>query len=317
MAIKNKKVYIVGLSFVLALLLFFWGFNFLKGKDVFNKERVFYVEYAEVNGLIKSNPVVINGFRVGQVKDIYFHPSLSGKLVVELSLNTKFPLPKNTVARIFSSDLMGSKAIELQVGNSQQLLQENDTLLSSIEASLMDEVNAQVLPLKNKAESLLSSVDSLVVVLQTILNETAKENIMSSLQSVSNTIQNLQNTTTSIDSFVTNEQSRLSAILYNIELITRNLEQNNGEISRMIGNMAALSDSLASADIASVVRHADASIQELNKLMTAINEGQGTIGQLMHNDSLYFELEKSAEELNKLLEDVRLNPKRYVKFSLF
>jgi phospholipid/cholesterol/gamma-HCH transport system substrate-binding protein len=317
MALKNKKAYIVGLSFVLALMLFFWGFNFLKGKDVFNRERVFYVEYEQVNGLIKSNPVVINGFRVGQVKDIFFHPSLNGKLLVELSLNTKFPLPDNTVARIFSSDLMGSKAIELQIGNSQQMLQDNDTLLSAIEASLMDEVNAQVLPLKNKAESLLSSVDSLVIVLQTILNETAKDNIMSSLQSVSSTIQNLQNTTTSIDSFVTTEQSRLAAILYNVELITRNLEQNNDGISRMIGNMAALSDSLANADIGSVVRHADASIQELNKLMTAINEGQGTVGQLMQNDSLYFELEKSAEELNKLLEDVRLNPKRYVKFSLF
>ncbi|MBS4060770.1 MAG: MCE family protein [Bacteroidetes bacterium] len=317
MTLKNRKVYTVALSFVLALVLFIWGFNFLKGKDVFNKEQLYIVEYKEVNGLIKSNPVVINGLRVGQVRDIYFHPSLNGKLIVVLALTTKFPVPDNSIARIFSSDLMGSKAIELQLGTSKTYLMPNDTLLSSIEASLMDEVNAQVLPLKNKAETLLSSVDSLVVILQTILSENAKDNIFSSLQSVSATIQNLERTTLVIDSVVSTESSRISSILYNIELITRNFEQNNGEINTILSNMAALSDSLVKADIGSVVHHADASLAELNKLLDAINRGQGTVGQMMHNDTLYYQLEKSAEELNKLLEDVRLNPKRYVKFSLF
>jgi len=317
MTLKNRKVYTVALSFVLALVLFIWGFNFLKGKDVFNKEQLYFVEYNQVNGLIRSNPVVINGLRVGQVRDIYFHPSLNGKLIVVIALTTKFPVPDNSIARIFSSDLMGSKAIELQLGTSKIYLKPNDTLMSSIEASLMDEVNAQVLPLKIKAETLLSSVDSLVVILQTILNENAKDNIFSSLQSVSATIQNLERTTLVIDSVVSTESSRISSILYNIELITRNFEQNNGEINTILSNMAALSDSLVKADIGSVVHHADASLAELNKLLDAINRGQGTVGQLMQNDTLYYQLEKSAEELNKLLEDVRLNPKRYVKFSLF
>ncbi len=317
MTLKNRKVYTVALSFVLALVLFIWGFNFLKGKDVFNKEQLYFVEYNQVNGLIRSNPVVINGLRVGQVRDIYFHPSLNGKLIVVIALTTKFPVPDNSIARIFSSDLMGSKAIELQLGTSKIYLKPNDTLMSSIEASLMDEVNAQVLPLKIKAETLLSSVDSLVVILQTILNENAKDNIFSSLQSVSATIQNLERTTLVIDSVVSTESSRISSILYNIELITRNFEQNNGEINTILSNMAALSDSLVKADIGSVVHHADASLAELNKLLDAINRGQGTVGQMMQNDTLYYQLEKSAEELNKLLEDVRLNPKRYVKFSLF
>ncbi|MDP2236017.1 MAG: MlaD family protein [Bacteroidales bacterium] len=317
MTLKNRKVYTVALSFVLALVLFIWGFNFLKGKDVFNKEQLYFVEYDQVNGLIRSNPVVINGLRVGQVRDIYFHPSLNGKLIVVIALTTKFPVPDNSIARIFSSDLMGSKAIELQLGTSKNYLQPNDTLKSSVEASLMDEVNAQVLPLKIKAETLLSSVDSLVVILQTILNENAKDNIFSSLQSVSATIQNLERTTLVIDSVVSTESSRISSILYNIELITRNFEQNNGEINTILSNMAALSDSLVKADIGSVVQHADASLAELNKLLDAINRGQGTVGQMMQNDTLYYQLEKSAEELNKLLEDVRLNPKRYVKFSLF
>jgi phospholipid/cholesterol/gamma-HCH transport system substrate-binding protein len=315
--LKNKKLYIIALSFILALLLFIWGFNFLKGKDIFNNENLYYIEYSEVNGLIRSNPVVINGLRVGQIRDIYFNPDLSGSLVVQIALTNNFPVPDNSIARIFSSDLMGSKAIELQLGTSKTFLQPNDTLMSSIEASLMDEVNAQVLPLKNKAETLLSSLDSLVVIMQTILNENAKDNIFSSLQNISATIKNLEKTTATIDIFVGQEQSRLASILYNVELITRNLEQNNNEITRMLSNMANFSDTLVSANIGSAIRNADVSLAELSRLLESVNKGQGTMGQILKNDTLYFQLEKSAEELNNLLEDIRLNPKRYVKISVF
>lgn len=314
---KNKKLYIVALSFVLAFVLFIWGFNFLKGKDVFKNERHFYVEYNQVSGLIRANPVDVNGFRVGQIRDIYFHPKMNGRLIVKISLTTDIPIPSNTIARIYSSDLMGSKAIELQLGNSKVYLKENDTLKSSVETSLMDEVNAQVLPLKNKAESLISSVDSLVTIMQTLLSKSAQENIFLSLQSISVTIKNLERTTAAIDSFVSTEQSRLASIFYNVELITRNLEQSNKEISRIIGNTAAISDSIAKADVAATIRNANASLADLNKILSAINQGQGTIGQLIKNDTLYYNLQNSANELNKLIEDVRLNPKRYVKISVF
>lgn len=314
---KSFKPILVGLSFVAALFVFFWGFNFLKGRDIFNRERIFYVEYKDVSGLIPSNPVLIKGFRVGQVKRIYFHPLMDGRLVVELSVTEKIPIPGNTIAKIFSSDLMGSKAVELILGNSATMALHNDTLSSAVEASLMDEVNKQVLPLKNKAESLISSVDSLVTIVQALINENVKDNLNQSLKSISGTIRNLESTTGNIDNIVVQQQSRIASILYNMELISRNIEQNNGNISRTLENLAALSDSLSKADIASAVRHADSSLVQLNKLMTAINTGQGTLGQLLQNDTLYMKLESSAEELRKLLEDVRLNPKRYVKISVF
>lgn len=314
---KNKKVYVVAIMFIAALFLFIWGFNFLKGRDIFNKEDLYFVKYSAVNGLIKNNPVILNGLRVGQVRDIYFHPDKSGSLIVQLSITTDFPIPNNSVARIFSSDLMGAKAVDLILGDSKVNIQPNDTLFSSIEASLMDEVNAQVLPLKNKAEGLISSVDSLVVIMQTLLNENAQGNIIASLQSVAATIKSLERTTATVETIVNTEQVRINSILYNIELITRNLEQNNGQISKILANAASFSDTLVKADIGSTIRTANTSLQELNFTLSSINNGQGSIGKIMTNDTLYYQLEKSAEELNKLLEDVRLNPKRYVKFSLF
>lgn len=314
---NKKRTYIVAISFVAALLVFIWGFNFLKGNDVFIKERVLYANYTHVNGLVQSNPVVINGMRIGQVSDLYFHPDMSGRIVVVMSLRIDFPLPDNSVARIFSSDLMGSKAIELIIGNSPVNILSGDTLPSALEASLMEEVNAQVAPLKSKAEGLISSLDSLVVIVQAILNENTKENLSQSMKNISLTFRNLGNTTANIDTLITNERYRVSAILRNVELITRNFEKNSEDMSRIMSNTATFSDSLAAADIAGTLHRADRSLEQLEKILAKINEGQGTAGMLIHNDTLYFELEKSAAELNKLLEDVRLNPKRYVKFSLF
>lgn len=314
---KTKRPYIVALSFLAALFLFVWGLNFLKGKDIFTKQRVFYARYAQVNGLLNGNPVVINGFRVGQVGDIYFDPSMNGNIIVEISLHNDFPVPANSEARIFSNDLMGSKAVELRLGNAAQTLESGDTLASSIESSLMEEVNAQVAPLKKKAEGLLSSLDSVAVVLQTMLNENAKDNITASLQNISNTFKNLENTTANIDSMVIDERNRIGAILYNIDMITQNLEENTSQIDRIIDNVAVFSDSLAVTDIAGTVRQAEAALAEVNSMMRSVNAGQGTLGKLMSNDSLYNELQHSADALNKLLEDIKANPKRYVKFSLF
>ena len=297
--------------------MFIWGFNFLKGNDVFVKERVFYATYQNVSGLVQSNPVVINGMRVGQVTRLLFHPDMSGRIVAVLSLRSDFPIPDNTTARIFSSDLMGSKAVELILGNSPMNALSGDTLQASIEASLMDAVNAQVAPIKAKAEALISSLDSLVIVVQAILNEDSKKNLIQSLQNISLTFKNLENTTANIDTLISGERKRISGIMRNVELITRNFEKNSDELNRIMKNAATFSDSLAAADIASTIRNADKALNELTQILDKVNKGEGTAGMLLKNDTLYFELEKSAAELNKLLEDVRLNPKRYVKISLF
>jgi phospholipid/cholesterol/gamma-HCH transport system substrate-binding protein len=300
-----------------ALGLFIWGFNFLKGKDVFSKERIFYAEYREVNGLVKANPVLISGLRVGQVSDLYFHPNMKGNILVTISLNTDFPIPANSVARIFSSDLMGSKAIEIVLGNSQLTAHSRDTLRTSIEASLMDEVNAQVAPLKLRAESLLSSLDSLVFVVQAIFNDAARDNINSSLASISSTFRNIERTTSSIDSAIIEERVRIANILYHIEKVTASLNENSGDFTRIIQNLATVSDSLVVVDFPGTLRKADASLAQLNQLLEKVNSGEGSIGMLLHNDTLYFELERTAEQMNLLLEDIRVNPKRYVRFSLF
>lgn len=320
MAEKSKRRIqrvVIGFSFIAAIVVFVWGYNFLRSKDLFSKDKIYYAKYQSVNGLIKANPVVINGLRIGQVKNVYFAPDLTGDIMVSIVLSTDFPIPDNTVARIFSSDLMGSKAIELVLGNSPKYLQEGDTLPTSIEQGLMAEVNAQVQPIKNKAEDLMASIDTLVTAFQSIFNESARDNLRQSFLNIEKTLANLQNASSNIDTLVVEESSRISNILVNLDSLSTTLNNNRGNLNNIIANFEIISDSLAKSEIPGTFMRINTALDELHVILDKVNNGDGTLGMLVNNDSLYLELNRSASDLDSLLTDIRKNPKRYVKFSLF
>jgi len=315
--VKRRKELLIGLFFVVAIALFIWGYNFLKGRNIFNDEKAIYGIYNDVSGLTKSNPVSIYGLQVGQVKDIYFDENMSGKLIVVFAINTDFPIPINSIAKIYSSNLMGSKAVQIIPGNSNVFVNDGDTLFTTIEGSLKDAVNQQVQPIKLKAESLIESIDSIMVVFQTIFNENARENIKHSFENIKNTLGNLEHTTSTIDTFVVMEKVRLAEAISNLEKITDNLDKNKDNITNILTNFSAISDSLKQADIPATVINANKSIEKLFSILDKIDKGEGSAGLLLNSDSLYVHITKSASDLNLLLEDIRENPKKYVKFSIF
>ena len=315
---KRSKPFLIGFTFILAIFVFVWGFNFLKGRDLFKNQEILYARYKTVNGLVAAKPVYINGVQVGQVSRMYFTPDYSGDVIVEMIIQSKFPIPKNSIARIFSADLMGSKSIALILGDSKEIIKSGDTLTStSVEGSIMESVNKQVGPLKAKAELLMGSVDTLIAAFNSVMSDTTVSNLENSIQDIQTTLQNLSSASSNIDKFVYSESSRLGSIINNIDSLAISLKDNREGFSNIVNNLERTTDSLSKANLLAVVQKADSSINSLNQILTKINEGQGTAGKLMNNDSLYIELNKSAEELNKLLKDIRENPKRYLKFSLF
>jgi len=316
-SLKFSKEFKIGFLFILATAVLIWGFSFLKNKNILYKERVFIAVYKHVNGLNPSNPLYINGVRVGQVGKVFFDPSMNGDIIVQLILTDKFPIPSNSVARIFSEDLMGSKAVEILLGTGPDYAQNGDTLSTDVETSLKDAVNQQILPLKLKAEDLLSSIDTMVVAIQGVFNKDAMDDLNASIKSIRQTFRNLESTTQNLDTLVITQSSRLSSILYNIDMITRNLNNNSQEINRVLDNLATLSDTIARSNISGIIVNLDKTIGTLSLVMARIEKGEGTLGMLINNDQLYKDLEKSASELNLLLEDIRLNPKRYVRVSVF
>jgi phospholipid/cholesterol/gamma-HCH transport system substrate-binding protein len=315
--LKISKEFTIGIIFVLAILILVWGFNFLKNTEMFSKEKVLFAMYKNVDGLERSGPIFINGVKVGQVSKVYFDPSLNGDIIVELKFKENFPIPDNSIARIFSVDLMGSKAVNIVLGNSPVIVEDGDTLRTEVETSLKDAVNQQIAPIKVKAEQLLSSIDTMVAAIQGVFNKDIREDLSASIKSIRHTMTNLESTTQNLDTLVYTQSGRLSSIIYNIDQITLNLKNNSQQINRILYNLATISDTVAQADIAGIARNLNQTITTLSSVLNKLDTGEGTLGLLINDDKLYQDLQNSASELNRLIEDIRLNPKRYVRLSVF
>jgi len=315
--LKISKELKVAFFFIVAIGVLIWGFNFLKGKELFSSVRTFYAIYNNVSGLEKSNSIYINGVKVGTVSKVYFEKSMSGDIVVELMVKEDFPIPANSTARIFSEDLMGSRAVEILLGDSPALAAEGDTLITEVEVSLKDAVNQQILPLKLKAEDLIASIDTMVVAIQGVFNKDIRQELLTSIRSIRHTFQNLESTTGEIDTLVNAQAGRIASILYNLDMITDNLTNNSEAISTTLQNLAAISDTLAQSNIPQIMTNLDRTVSNLASISDKIQRGEGSLGMLITDDQLYRELEKAALELNQLVEDIRLNPKRYVRLSIF
>lgn len=317
MHFKLSREFKIGLTFVVTLAAFYWGVNFLKGVDIFSNTRKIYALYPKVDGLMRTNPITINGLNVGKVSKISFTNDTSRFLVVELSISHNVPIPKNSVAQIYSSDLLGSKAVAVILGNSKEFVKNGDTLRSGAKASLEDEVSRQVLPLKLKAESLMGSFDTLLTVFNQVMNESTRDNLIKSFASIRNTIKHLEVTTSTIDTIVTNQKDRMSQIISNIESITRNIRNNNQQISSAINNVSKMTDTLAAANLSKTIITTQKALQNFEQITDKINKGKGSLGLLINNDSLYYQLEGSSKNLNLFLQDLKTHPKKYVHFSVF
>ena len=293
------------------------GMNYLKGNNPFKPEIYYFVEYSRIEGLQLSSPVTINGLKVGKVKDIRFHNNEPGRIVVRLSLEENYHIPDSSSARIYSLDLMGSKGVQIILSKSKIIKNIGDTLSSSIEMNLSEQVSAQVLPLKIKAEELMGEFDSVLTIVRYIFNSTNRANIDKSFESIKRTFANLENTSISLDTLMRNEKVRLHNIFANVESITLNFRNNNEKLTAILANFETISDSLAKADILQTIDNANSALANTNTILDKINRGEGTMGMLINNDSLYNHLNESAESLDKLLIDIRENPKRYLHYSVF
>lgn len=314
---KVKREVKIAAVFIIALVGFIWGFNYLKGTNLLYKRLMLYAVYDQVGGLTSANPVFLNGLKVGQVNDIYFVGGGSTRIVVKIMIDEDIPIPVNSTARIVSSDLMGSKAIDLLLGDSPILVNPDDTLKSQIQGSLQDEVNRQVQPIKNKAEELLSSLDTLVTALQAVFDDDARFNIGQSFESIRATIRSLEHTSYTIDTMVQAERTRMGLILENVEAISGNLRNNSEAITTSMQNLASISDSLAAVNLKQTFDHLEHSMNQISSILNKIDDGEGSLGMLINDPKIYVELESASKELNQLIEDMKLNPGRYVHFSVF
>lgn len=282
---KELKVGIIATS---ALFILIFGLSFLKGKNLFDNNREFSAIYNNIGGLQSGSVVLVNGYQVGVVSDIDLVKSNVNLLIVSVNIDKEFNIPSNSILKIINQDLMGTKGVSLIFGDSSKFAESGDTLLSDIERSLKEEVNTQILPLKNKAEDLISSVDSIITVITAVLNKDARESLTKSLVSLDRTFSTMSNTMDKVNAIV---------------------DDNDEQINNIINNLSILSNEVSEADIASL-------LSNLEDISSKINNSEGAIGSLIHEKEVYENLEKATQELAELIEDVKKNPKRYFNFSV-
>ena len=282
------------------ILLFIYLFNFLKGNDLFDSSRTFYAVYENVEGLAPSTPVTINGLNVGKVLEIGFMDDGSGKLLVKLVVDNEFAFSKNSKAQLYETGLIGGKAIAIvpAFDNAETAIK-GDFLKGTIKAGLSELVNKRLTPLQEKLETTIVSADSLLVNLNSIFDKKTKYHLKHSIAELNSTITSFKTTSTSLNELVTSNQEKLNSTLNNVEKIS--------------GNLTLITDSIAKADLTKTIEDLQITITNFNKVLTSIENGEGSMGKLMKEEGLYNNLEGATKELEELLKDIKLHPKRYFR----
>lgn len=297
----NKELKI-GFVALLAIVALFIGVNYLKGLDVLNPSRKFYAKYENIGGLKVGSSVFVNGYQVGMVSNIDLLANENQQLLVTISIEKDFDIPKNSILKIVNQDLMGTKSVNLILGDAASFAVDEDTLISGMEGSLQQEVSAQILPLKIKTEELIGSIDSVMTIITAILDKDARENLSNSLQSLDQTFLLMNQSMIKVNQIVDQNDERISSIV-------KNLEANNDEITNILKNFSNISDDIAQSNIKNL-------LTSLSAASKKINDSEGSLGMLINDKDLYLNLEKSSKELEALIKDIKANPKRYVSFSI-
>lgn len=295
-----------GIVVILIIIAFIWGFNFLKGQDIFQpSKRQFYVEYTNVGGLTEASAVFINGLKVGGVDDIDFNsnPTKKGQMIVKFSLDNNFKFSKNSIVKIYSPNpLSGSNLILIPSYEGEDAVA-GDYLKGEVEEGLFSALGARLDPIQIKLERVLVSADNTFKNINNILDKKTTESLRNSVLETELTIADLRKTIASLNAVVDSNSKDLSATLKNTNQISQNLSK--------------VSDTLANANLGEILRKAEHSLTAVNSILDGINSGKGTAGKLLNDEALYTNLTQMSQELEELLRDMKLNPKRFVHFSFF
>ena len=298
-----SKEFKIGLLAVVSSVLLYTGFNFLKGTDFFSTTNTYYAVYDRIDGLTVSNQVMVNGLAVGRVSAIVIKQNEGNKLLVSLEVRNDLKLGKKSKAVLKDNGLLGGKIIELQIGKIDTPLKHGETLIAVRDEGLMAEITAKADPIVAKADSIMSQVNGLL----TTLSE-SKEDISKSMSNISGITGSLKN---SLD------QGQVDQILRNIKQLSASLVSMQKEFQPIVGKMGTFTDKLNQMELDKAVQQANNALSNLNQVMEKVNKGEGTLGALANNDSLYNNLNNVSNSVDKLFIDLRENPKRYINISVF
>jgi phospholipid/cholesterol/gamma-HCH transport system substrate-binding protein len=301
----------IGALTAIAITVLILAYSFLRGNDIFSGSNKFYAVYKSVDGLSISKPVLVNGFQIGRISKMNLRAD--GHTVVEFKVEKQYNVPSNTLAKLVSTDLLGSKAIVFEYGNSNTYAEDNDTLRADIQGSLAESLQ----PIQTKAEDLIGRLDSALASVNKILNPAFQKNVDRSFMSIANSLQTLEGTSKKIDALVGGQSDHINSILTNADAVSVNLKTSTEHLTGISANFEKVSNDVANANLKQTLDNTNKAMADLQDAINKINSGKGSVGLLINDDKMYNNLKDASASLNNLLIDLKAHPKRYVSFSVF
>ncbi|MDP2187893.1 MAG: MlaD family protein [Sphingobacteriaceae bacterium] len=298
--VRNETL--VGALAAVSITLLLLGFNFLKGEDLFTSNSNYHVTYENAMNLQSSSSIIYRGIKVGSVEKIKFQPNGKG-VIVSFYVSNKVKIPKGSEAKLITTDLFNTRAIELILADQTELHAEDDTLVGSIAPGLIDQLGDELSPLLSEVQKTVEHINRISASIDG--------------DKLQKTMTNIEATTASLSQMTGDKNSKFNRILADVASITKNIQDNNKLISAALANVHAITDSLAKAELTSTIAQAREALTQTAAVMEKINKGEGSIGLMVNDKALYENLQKSSEDLDKLLIDMKSNPNRYLHFSVF
>ena len=299
---KNKNEIKTGILVVIGIGLFIFGFSYLKSNDIFVSDRTFYAVYEDVEGVVNGTPVTVNGFPVGNIQDISFFKNNS--LLVKFRVENDIKFSINSIAQIYETGLIGGKALAIIPANdNSRVAVYNDTLSSSVAPGLTELVNDKLTPLQENIESMIVNANKVLDKVNSIFDDPTRANLRTSVSDFSETIRDLKETSVMIKSVMKSNKLSIDQTISNVLDISKDLS----EISKTINQ----------SELSTTMKNFKNSSEGLSRVLNNINDGNGTISKLIDNDSLFQNLNDASKSIDLLIEDISINPKRYIHFSVF
>lgn len=302
---KFTKEIKVGFLAVLGIMMSVFSYNYLKGINLFDKNRKFIVKYEKVDGLSVSNPVTMNGFKIGKVQKINFNSKNTRELLVDIIIDNDVIFPKTSLAELYETGLIGGKAIAIipDYKNDSTIALDGDYLKGVIKPGLTELVN-QILPqVQLQIEAVMKNAEIVLQNINTLFDDETKKELKSSIEDFSNLTSSLSETSDEISKLIANNSENLTNSLSDFRSASNNIK--------------SITDSLNSDDIKSITTNLNSLVNNLNSITTSLKNSEGTAGKLINDKSIYDNLENATNQLNRLIEDIKLNPSRYINFSVF
>ncbi|MDR1006293.1 MAG: MlaD family protein [Bacteroidales bacterium] len=314
---RFKKELQIGLIALFAIVLLIVGLNYMKGEDIFSSDNTYYAVYNSVPGLHASNYIYINGMKSGYVKKIERLDEHGQLFLVTIAVDNDVKIPQDSKLVMYSSGILGGTELRIDPGKATVFCANNDTLEAGTDLGLLDRLSGDLKPTVNNLTSAVAQLDSVLIAINKVLDAKGQENIRQSLDNIKTTTAYLSSVSIHIDGLLDKQKIRVGNILANLESITRNFDNNSEKLNNIISNFNTIADTLAQAQIGSTLRETNQSLTSLSTIIRKIDNGEGNLGLLINDDKLYKNIDESAKKLDALIEDIKANPKRYLRFSVF